>query len=98
MATILIGYDTEAAAVGEGLARLTGPGFPQYEPALEPESTAEGLEVMTEVHRDLGVPGTLFICGRTLVHSLEATEAGPPRLSARRLPSRSARSSRSPPP
>ena len=29
---------------------------------------------MTEVHRDVGVNGTLFVCGRTLVHSLDAVK------------------------
>ena len=72
MPTILMGYDVEAAAIGEGLARFTGVECSQYLPALEPESTALGLELMTEVHSELGVPGTLFICGRTLVHALDA--------------------------
>jgi hypothetical protein len=72
--TILLGYDTEAAAVGEGLARFIGPDFPQYEPALHAESTARGLEVLTRVHADAGVPATLFVCGRTLVHSPEPLE------------------------
>jgi peptidoglycan/xylan/chitin deacetylase (PgdA/CDA1 family) len=74
VATILIGYDTESAAVGEGLARFIGPDFPQYEPALHAESTARGLEVMTRVHEEAGVPATLFLCGRTLVHASEAVE------------------------
>lgn len=74
MATILMGYDTEAAAVGEGLARFVGPDFPQYLPALDAESTVRGLEVMTRVHAELAVPATLFVCGRTLVHSLEALQ------------------------
>jgi peptidoglycan/xylan/chitin deacetylase (PgdA/CDA1 family) len=69
-----MGYDTEAAAVGEGLARFIGPAFPQYEPALHAESTARGLEVMTRVHEEAGVPATLFTCGRTLVHSCEALQ------------------------
>ncbi len=75
MATILVGYDTEAAAVGEGLARFLGPEVPQYRPALDPESTVRGLELMTRAHAEVGVPGTLFICGRTLLHSLDAVKA-----------------------
>jgi hypothetical protein len=75
MATVLVGYDTEAAAVGEGLARFIGPGVPQYLPALEPESTVRGLELITRAHRDAGVPGTIFVCGRTLLHSLDALKA-----------------------
>ena len=35
MATLLIGYDTEAAAVGEGLARFLSPAVPQYRAALD---------------------------------------------------------------
>ena len=69
-----MGYETESAAIGEGLARLVGPEFPQYEPALDPESTARGLDVLTRVHGDLGVPATLFLCGRTLVHAFDALE------------------------
>jgi peptidoglycan/xylan/chitin deacetylase (PgdA/CDA1 family) len=74
MATIMIGYDTESGAVGEGLARLPLESCPQYLPALDPESTARGLEVLTRVHADLGVPATIFLCGRTLVHAREAIE------------------------
>jgi peptidoglycan/xylan/chitin deacetylase (PgdA/CDA1 family) len=74
MATILMGYDAEAAAIGEGLACLAGPGFPQYEPALHSESTARALEVLATVHGELGVPATLFVCGRTLVHAFDSLE------------------------
>lgn len=69
-----MGYDTESAAVGEGLARFIGPDFPQYQPALSPESTVRGLEVLSRVHGDAGVPATLFTCGRTLLHAFEAVE------------------------
>ena len=44
-------------------------------PALDAESTARSLEIMGGVHADLGVPATLFVCGRTLLHSLEAVQA-----------------------
>jgi peptidoglycan/xylan/chitin deacetylase (PgdA/CDA1 family) len=74
VAAILMGYDTESAAVGEGLARLPLERYPQYLPALDPESTVRGLEVIMRVHADLGVPATLFVCGRTLVHASEAVE------------------------
>lgn len=74
MASILVGYDTESAAVGEGLARFISPAFPQYEPALHAESAARGLEVIARVHEQAGVPATLFLCGRTLVHALDAVE------------------------
>ena len=69
-----MGYDTESAAVGEGLARFISPEFPQYERALHAQSTVRGLEVMTRVHGEAGVPATLFVCGRTLVHAAEAVE------------------------
>lgn len=72
MATIMIGYDTESAAVGEGLARLPLEALPQYRPALDPASTERGLEVIRRAHADLGVPATLFVCGRTLAHASEA--------------------------
>ena len=70
----MVGYDTESAAVGEGLARLPLERCPQYLPALDPASTARGLEVIGRVHADVGVPATLFLCGRTLVHAAEAVE------------------------
>ena len=43
MATLLIGYDTESAAVGEGLARFIGPDVPQYRAALDPDTTRRGV-------------------------------------------------------
>lgn len=75
MATVLVGYDTESAAVGEGLARFLGPDFPQYARALDAETIGRALEVMTAVHAEVGVPATLFLCGRTLVHGLDAVRA-----------------------
>lgn len=72
MATILVGYDTETAAVGEALSLFTeSPNFPLYAKALEPETCAEALELLAEVHASVGVPATLFVCGRTLLHALE---------------------------
>jgi len=71
VAAILIGYDVESAAVGEGLARFLGPETPQYLPALDAESTRRGLDVIRRVHSELEAPGTLFVCGRTLLHALE---------------------------
>lgn len=73
MATILVGYDVETAAVGEVLARFTAsPSFGRYALALDPESCARALEVIARAHADVGVPGTLFVCGRTLLHALDA--------------------------
>ena len=74
MAMILIGYDVESAAVGEGLARLPLHETPQYLPALDPQSATYGIEAISRVHSDLGVPGTLFICGRTLLHAVDAVK------------------------
>jgi len=76
MGTILVGYDTETAAVGEALSLLTeSPNFPLYRLALDPATCAEALEVLTEVHEDAEVPATLFLCGRTLLHALEPVKA-----------------------
>jgi len=76
MATILVGYDTETAAVGDALSLFTeSPNFPLYELALDPQTCAEALELLTEVHADVGVPATLFVCGRTLLHALEPVRA-----------------------
>ena len=76
MGTILVGYDTETAAVGEALCLFTeSPNFPLYELALDPETCREALELLTEVHTDVGVPATLFVCGRTLLHALEPVRA-----------------------
>jgi peptidoglycan/xylan/chitin deacetylase (PgdA/CDA1 family) len=74
VATLLVGYDTESAAVGEGLARFIGPDVPQYAAALDPESCRRGLEIISRVHAELEAPATFFICGRTLLHALDAIE------------------------
>jgi len=74
MATLLIGYDTESAAVGEGLARFLGPDVPQYRRALDPESTRRGVALLARLHEELDAPCTFFVCGRTLLHALDAIE------------------------
>lgn len=74
MATLLIGYDTESAAVGEGLARFLGPDVPQYRCALDPETTRRGVDVLRRLHEELEAPCTFFVCGRTLLHALDALE------------------------
>ena len=112
--TILVGYDTETAAVGEALSLFTeSPNFPLYALALDPDTCREALELLTEVHADVGVPATLFVCGRTLLHALEPVRAahaiGPLRHAAAHLQPRAvqghrllararASSARSPPP
>ena len=74
MAAILMGYDTECAAIGEGLARL-GPDIVPYMSCLEPHTTVQGLDIIGQNHGDLGVPATLFVCGRTLTHATDAVQA-----------------------
>jgi peptidoglycan/xylan/chitin deacetylase (PgdA/CDA1 family) len=74
MATLLIGYDTEAAAVGEGLARFLGPDVPQYRSALDPDTTRRGVALLAKLHQELEAPCTFFVCGRTLLHALDALE------------------------
>jgi peptidoglycan/xylan/chitin deacetylase (PgdA/CDA1 family) len=72
VATILLGYDTETAAVGEVLSLFSEtPSFPRYALALDPDTCARALTALIDVHRDAGVPATLFVCGRTLLHALE---------------------------
>ena len=76
MGTILVGYDTETAAVGEALSLFTeSPNFPLYASALDPDTCRQALEILTDVHADVGVPATLFVCGRTLLHALEPVRA-----------------------
>src|SRR4029453_11788150 len=42
---------------------------------LAPQTCADALELLTELHADVGVPATLFVCGRTLLHALEPVRA-----------------------
>jgi peptidoglycan/xylan/chitin deacetylase (PgdA/CDA1 family) len=74
MATLLIGYDTESAAVGEGLARFLGPDVPQYRCALDPDTTRRGVALLARLHEELEAPCTFFVCGRTLLHAPDAFE------------------------
>ena len=69
MATMLMGYDTEYHAIGENLARGGGESF--Y-PHLPDDATEAGLDIIIGNHEALGVSGTLFVCGRTLLHALPA--------------------------
>jgi peptidoglycan/xylan/chitin deacetylase (PgdA/CDA1 family) len=69
MATLLVGYDVEAFAVGEGLARMGDHGLRE---ALDPSSTVKALQIIRKNHEETGAPATLFICGRTLLHALDA--------------------------
>ncbi len=77
MATILVGYDTETAAVGEALSLFTeSPNFPLYAKALDPETCARGTRVADRGSTPTSAcPGTLFVCGRTLLHALEPVRA-----------------------
>jgi len=75
MGTILVGYDTETAAVGEALSLMTeSQHFPLYELALDPVTCGKALELLTEIHAEAGVPGTIFVCGRTLLQALEPVQ------------------------
>jgi peptidoglycan/xylan/chitin deacetylase (PgdA/CDA1 family) len=75
LGAILVGYDTETAAVGEVLSLFTEtPNFPRYELALDPASCGRALELLERIHEEEDVPGTLFVCGRTLLHALPALE------------------------
>lgn len=71
MATLLIGYDVEACAIGEGLACLGAHGLGE---AIDRKTTAKALDVIRRNHEEHGVPATLFVCGRTLVHNVDALE------------------------
>lgn len=71
MPTLLIGYDVEACAIGEGLACLGAHGMGE---AIDRTSTAKALEIIRRNHEEHAVPGTLFVCGRTLVHNVEVLE------------------------
>lgn len=71
MATVLIGYDVEACAIGEGLACLGAHGMGE---AVDRSTTAKALRVIRHNHEQHEVPGTLFVCGRTLVHNIEVLE------------------------
>lgn len=68
MATLLVGYDVESFAIGEGLARLGDHGLSQ---PTEPSSTPEAMEVIVRNHEEFDAPATLFVCGRTLVHHVD---------------------------
>ena len=68
MATLLVGYDVESFAIGEGLARIGDHGIDQ---AIEPSSTPAAMEVIKRNHEEFDAPATLFICGRTLVHHVD---------------------------
>jgi len=71
MATILMGYDVEFSAIGENMCRA---GLLMFYPELPDDTTTRGLDIIRRNHRELGVRGTLFVCGRTLLHSLPALQ------------------------
>jgi peptidoglycan/xylan/chitin deacetylase (PgdA/CDA1 family) len=47
---------------------------PQYQCALDPETTKRGVELLRRLHEELEAPCTFFLCGRTLLHALDAIE------------------------
>ena len=71
MASLLVRYDVESFAIGEGLAQI---GEHPFTDALEPETAGKALEVIRANHERYDAPATLFVCGRTLVHGVEAFE------------------------
>ena len=75
MATLLIGYDTESAAVGEGLARFLGPEVPQYRARSTRRRPAAGSRCSPACTRSSRRPCTFFVCGRTLLHALGRVRA-----------------------
>ena len=108
MATLLIGYDTESAAVGEGLARFLGPEVPQYRLALDPESTRRGVALLARLHEELEAPvhllrlrphpaaraGCVRDAGRVAALRHPAAHLQPRRLPRRALPPRGRRAAR----
>lgn len=74
MTAVLMGYDVEACAIGEGLACIGAHTPHGMSEAVDRTSTRRGLEIIRRNHEEAGVPATLFICGRTLVHNLDAIE------------------------
>lgn len=71
MPKLLVGYDVEAFAIGEGLAQMGDHGLAH---AVDPASTTAALEIIRRNHEEFEAPATLFICGRTLVHHVEDFE------------------------
>lgn len=75
MTAVLIGYDVEACAIGEGLACLGAHSGHGMGEAVDRTATRKGLEVILHNHEEFEAPATLFVCGRTLVHNIDALEA-----------------------
>ena len=48
--------------------------MPQYYCALDPETTRRGVALLARLHEELEAPCTFFVCGRTLLHALDALE------------------------
>lgn len=71
MPALLVGYDVEACAIGEGLACLGAHGMGE---AVDRSSTRRALEVIRRNHEEFEAPATLFVCGRTLVHNVDSLE------------------------
>ena len=69
MASLLVGYDVEACAIGEALSRIGDHGLGE---AVDPNSTLKALEIIRRNHEAVGMPATLFICGRILMHCVDA--------------------------
>ena len=70
---MLIGYDVESCAIGESLSRIKDPANQLYQ-AMDSASIEEGCRRILSLHRDLGVAGTVFACGKTVLHALPTFE------------------------
>ena len=68
---LLVGYDVESCAIGEDLGRIKDPAS-QLDEAVESGSIDEGCRQIAALHRELGVPATVFACGKTVLHALPA--------------------------
>lgn len=71
MTAVLVGYDVEACAIGEGLACLGAHNGHGMSEAVDRTATRRGLEIILRNHEEFEAPATLFVCGRTLIHNVD---------------------------
>ena len=77
--TILISYDVEAASIGEGIAGIAS-GREKYAKALDRNSTAKALDMISDIHSKYETPFTTFVTGKTLLQSADAYRSAVARL------------------
>jgi hypothetical protein len=51
-----------------------GHDVPQYRAALDPDTVRRGIALLRRLQEELGAACTFFVCGRTLLHALDALE------------------------